>query len=819
MKTFFLDVRFGFRALAKSPGFASVAILTLALGIGANTAIFSVMNGLFLHPPGVTQPDRVVAQRVRYGKLGLKSIVVSAPDFVQVHDSKNIFQSAAIETTAAFNYSTGEFPERLRGAQVSWQWFDVYGARPILGRVFTPDEDQPNANHEVILAYPAWRRWFGGDPGIVGRSIRLNEQDYRVIGVMPQGFPWPNPETDLWAPLGLAPSEFAIDNTFNENYFAVARLQPNVSFAQADAYVKVLSQRVIDNPISSYAKDSQWGMFLVPLTTFAFGDLQMPILILGGAVAFVLLIACANIAGLLLAKAAGRSKELAVRAALGASRVRLIAQTLSENIVLGLLGIAAGLVLARLGIHALLLAAPENLDAGSLAFPLDGYVLMFTVIVGFLAVLIFASAPAWHMSKSDPFDALRESGHSTTASRARQRFRSFLVAGELALGLVLLAGTGLLLKSLSRISQVNPGFQPRGVMSAGLALPQTQYDKPEKQIAFLRSVLDRLASAPGVTSAGAGFPLPFTGANDSASFRIQGRPVAPGDPGPWGDVRYVTPGYFSALGIPLLKGRLFTDADRTGSQAVAIIDENMARQYWPHEDPLGKELRRNDRDPWAVIIGVVGHIRFTQLVGDDSSTEGTQSSSSGVYYFPTYQTEAPFGFLIAKTNGNSAALDGVIRRAVHDVDANQPVSDMKSMDARIAESLGPQRFATSLLAVFAVLATVLSAVGLYGLVSYSVTQRTNEMGIRMALGANRADILRMVLRESARIAFIGAGAGIIAGLLVTRAIRGVLYGVSAYDPVSFAGSALALTFVALAASYVPARRATRVDPMVALRYE
>ena len=819
MESFLQDIRFGFRVLAKSPGFASVAILTLALGIGANTAIFSVMNGLFLHPPGVAQPDHVVVQRVRYGKLGLKSIVVSAPDFLQVQDSKNIFQSAAIETTADFNYSTEEFPERLRGAQVSWQWFDVYGARPILGRVFTPDEDQPNANHEVILSYHAWRRWFGGDPGIVGRSARLNEQDYRVIGVMPQGFSWPNPETDLWSPLGLSPGEFAIDNTFNENYFAVARLKPNVSFAQADAYVKVLSQRVIDNPISSYAKDSQWGMFLVPLTTFVFGDLQTPILILGGAVAFVLLIACANIAGLQLAKVAGRSKELAVRTALGASRVRLIVQALSENVVLGVLGIAAGLVLARLGIHALLLAAPENLDAGSLAFPLDGYVLMFTVVVGFLAVLIFAAAPAWHVSKSDPFDALRESGRSTTASGARQRFRSFLVAGELALGLVLLAGTSLLLKSLSRISQVNPGFQPRGVMSAGLALPHTQYDKPEKQIAFFRSVLDRLSSTPGITSAGAGFPLPFTGANDSASFRIQGRPVGPGDPGPWGDVRYVTPGYFSALAIPLRKGRLFTDSDRTDSQAVAIIDENMARQYWPHEDPLGKQLRRNDRDPWAVIIGVVGHIRFTQLVGDDSSTEGTQSSSTGVYYFPTYQTEAPFGFLIAKTSVNSAGLDGVIRRAVHDVDANQPVSDMKSMDARIAESLGPQRFAASLLAVFAVLATVLSAVGLYGLVSYSVTQRTNEMGLRMALGANRADILRMVMRESARIAFIGAGAGIIAGLLVTGAIRGIFYGVRAYDPVSFAGSALALTFVALAASYVPACRATRVDPMVALRYE
>jgi predicted permease len=819
MDTFFLDFRYGFRALAKSPGFAIVAILTLGLAIGANTAIFSVMNGLFLHPPGVAQPDRVVVQRVRYGKLGLKSIVVSAPDFAQVRDSKNIFQAAALEADVDFNYSAGEFPERLRGAAVSWQWFEVFGAHPALGRLFTPEEDQPNANHEVILAYRTWRQRFGGDPSVVGRSLLLNGLDYRVIGVMPQNFAWPNPEIDLWSPLGLAPTEYAADKTFNENYFAVARLMPNVSFAQAEAQMNVLSQRVIDSRRSSFAKDSQWGMFLVPFTTFVFGDLQMPILILAGAVAFVLLIACANIAGLLLARAAGRSKELGVRAALGASRGRLIAQTLSENSVLGVFGVAVGLVLARLGIHALLLAAPENLSAGSLDFPIDGYVLAFTVIAGFLAVLIFAAAPAWHMSKSDPFEALRESGRSTTASRARQGFRSFLVAGELALGLVLLAGTGLLLKSLSHMSDVNPGFQPSGVMSAGLALPQTQYDKPEKQIAFFRNVLDRLSNAPGVTAAGAGSPLPFTGANDSASFQIEGRTVAAGEPGPWGDVRYVTPGYFSALGITLLKGRFFSDADRKETQAVAIIDENMARQYWPNEDPLGKQLRRGSQSPWATIVGVVGHIRFTQLVGDDSSTEGTQSESSGVYYFPIYQSEAPYGFLVAKTSGNPGALEGVIRRAVHDVDANQPVSDMKSMDARIAESLGPQRFAASLLAVFAVLATVLSAIGLYGLVSYNVTQRRNEMGIRMALGASRADILRMVLRESARIALIGAGAGIIAGLLLTRAIQGVLYGVSAYDPVSFAGSALALTLVALAASYVPARRATRVDPMVALRYE
>jgi predicted permease len=819
LETLASDIRFALRMLRKSPAFTFVAILTLALGIGANTATFSVVNGLFLHPPGVSQPDRVVVQRVRYGKLGLKSLVVSAPDFVQVRDSQNIFQYAALENTADYNYNIGAFPQRLRGAQVSWQWFDVFGARPVLGRVFTREEDQPNANQEVVLSCSAWRRWFGGDASIVGRTIRLNQQDFQVIGVMAEGFGWPDAEIDLWTPLGLPQAEFAIDNTFNEAYLAVARLQPGLSFAQASAYVGVLSQRVIDNPASTYAKDSQWGMFLVPLTTFVFGDLQMPLLIVSGAVTFVLLIACANIGGLLIAKISGRSKELAVRVALGGSRARLIAQVLSENAVLGLLGIAAGLLLARIGIRILQVAAPAERKANSLVFPLDGYVLTFTIVVGFFAVLIFAAAPAWHISKSDPCDALRESGRSTTASRSRQRFRLFLVAGELALGLILLVGTGLLLKSLSRISQVNPGFQPHGTMTAGLALPQTQYDKPEKQRAFFRDVLDRLSSTPGVITAGAGDTLPFTDSNPSASFRIEGVPVAPGDPGPWGDVRYVTPGYFEALGIPLLKGRLLTDADRAGAQAVAIVDENMARQYWPNEDPLGKHLRRNDRDPWSVIVGVVGHIRFTQLAGDNSSTESSQSSSSGALYFPVYQSEAPYGFLIAHTNGDPAALGDIVRHAVRSVDANQPVSDVKTMDARIAESLRPQRFAANLLAIFAILATALSAVGLYGLVSYSVTQRTNEMGIRMALGASRADILGMVLRESAQIALLGTGAGIVLGLLLTRAIQGFLYGVSVYDPLSFLGAATALVFVALVASFIPARRATSIDPIVALRYE
>jgi putative ABC transport system permease protein len=818
MHTLWQDVRYGWRMLAKSPGFTLMAVLTLALGIGANTAIFSVINMLFLRPPGVTHPEKVVVQRARYVKLGLKNIVVSAPDFALVRDSKNVFASAALESEADFNYTAGEWPQRLEGAQVSWQWFNVFGAKPVLGRVFTPEEDQPNTNREVVLAYGAWQRWFGGDASVIGRTIQLNEQPYRIVGVMRPDFHWPNPRIDLWSPLGLAPDDFAIQNTFNENYLAVARLQPGVSFAKASAYMDLLSKRVTDDPRAHYAKDAQWGMFLMPLTDFVFGELRTPILILGAAVAFVLLIACANIAGLLLAKTTGRSKELAVRAALGASRMRLVAQMLVENTVLGVLGIAAGLVMAQFGIRALLFTAPKDLAAG-VEFHLDGYVLGFTVIVGIIAVLIFGSVPAWHMSRVDPQDALHEFGRSNTGSLGRQKFRSLLVAGELALGLVLLAGTGLLVKSLSRIRDVNPGFQPHGVMTAGLSLPSAQYNTPEKQFAFFRGVLDKLSHAPGVTAAGAGFGLPFAGGNSSAGFDIEGRPTPPGDPGEHGDIRIVTPGYFSALGIPLLKGRYFTDDDRTGSQQVVLIDENLARQYWPNQDPLGKRIRNGNQAPWRTIVGVVGHIRFNQLAGEESSSSGAQSAGKGAYYFPLYQTEAPYGYLIARANGSAAGLADTIRQCVRETDPNQPVSDMKTMDGRIAESLGPQRFAANLLAVFAALAVLLTAVGLYGLISFSVAQRTNEIGIRTALGAERSDILRMILRQGATLALFGTAAGVVAGLVLTRTMQSLLYGVSAADPVSFAGAAILLILVALVACWLPARRAARIDPVVALRYE
>jgi predicted permease len=818
MGAFWNDLRYAVRTLSKSPGFAAVAVLTLAVGIGANAAIFSVVNALFLHPPGIAHPERVVAVRAKYDKLGLLNIVVSAPDFAQVRDAREVFESAAMMTQADLNYMADAGPQRLVGAQVTSQWFAVFRAKPLLGRTFVPEEDQPNANHEVVLAHGAWMRWFGGDPNIVGRSVQFNQQSYQVIGVMPTSFDWPS-ETDLWSPLGLAPGEFAVDNRYNESYFAVARIRSDVTLARARALIGVLTQQDIQNdPSGKFAQNSGWGMFVVPLSEFVFGQVRTPLRILLFAVGFVLLIACANIAGLFLAKATGRAKEFAIRAAMGAQRWALIRQTLAESVLLAAAGVVLGLVFAKFGISVLLALAPEHLvEAGSV--PIDRFVVLFTAAVGVVAALLFGVVPAWHACNVDPNEALKEGSAATTVSGTRLRLRSALVISEIALALVLLAGAGLLLKTLANLGQINPGFRPQGVMTAALALPPTTYDKPEKQIAFFQAAVDRLKNAPGVTAAGAGFPLPFSGTDGSASFRIEDRPAVPGDPGPHGDIRNVTPGYLEALGIPILKGRYFTDEDRKGTQPVAIIDENLARQYWPDQDPIGKHLQRNSSDRWSTIVGVVGHIRFNSLAGDETSGQDARSSTKGSYYFPIAQSEAPAAFLIARTPGDPGNLSAAIQEAVHGVDANQPVHDFRSMDTRIRSSLGPQRFAVTLLGVFAGIALLLAAVGLYALISFSVAQRTRELGIRIALGAGSSDVLRLVVGQGMAMVGIGLAIGLTAALTLNYLMRSLLYGVHAGDPLTYLAVAVGLAVVALLACYLPARRAMRVDPIVALHYE
>src|SRR5579862_334000 len=803
------DVKYGFRMLVKNPGFTIVAALTLALGIGANTAIFSVVNSLFLHPVGIPQPDRLLAVRVKYDKLNLKDITISLTDYADVRDAKQIFSSAAIMMPSDFNYSASDLPERLLGAQVSWQWFEVFGAQPILGRTFHSEEDLPGANLEVILSFGTWKQLFGGDAGIVGTTIQLNQQPYRVIGVMGPDFDWPN-QTRLWVPLGLAPKEFGPENRFNEGYFAVARIRPEVSVAQAEAFVKVRGNQAVQSKgeAAVYAKDSEWGMFGVPLTEFVFGNLKTPMLILMGAVGFVLLIACSNIAGLMLAKSSTRGKELAVRSALGASRWDLIRQTLVESMVLGGIGTMAGLALAQAGIRILSSLAPQQ-ESG-VNIQADPYVLIFAIIAGLLSAIFFGIAPAWQASGPSHFEALKEGGRSGTAGTSQQRLRSLLVAGEVAMALVLLVGAGLFLKSLARIQQVVPGFDPHGVITAALTLPDSQYKEEQKQIEFYRAITERLASLPGVTSAAATYPLPFSGSGGSSSFSIEGRPEGPGDPGPHSDLQAVTPAYFSTMRVPVREGRTFTEQDREGVDPVVVIDENLAGQYWPNQDPVGKRLRRGTRSKWATIVGVVGHVDRNALVGD---------SGKGVCFYPMYQVPIAQAYLIARTPGDPASFASPLRQAVRAIDPNQPVYELTPLDQLVAASLGPRRFAVTLLGFFAAMALLMAALGLYGVVSYSVTQRTQEFGIRMALGARSGQVLVLVIKQGMKLVGAGVLIGLVIALVLARLLASELFGVRAFDPITFALMALTLVVIALLACFIPARRATKVDPMVALRYE
>ena len=818
MTNFLQDFRYALRMLLKNPGFTAVAVLTLALGIGANTAIFSVVNGLLLHPAGIPHPERLVAIRARYEKLNLKNIVISAPDYSFVRDNKQTFAASAIQNEMDFNYATGSWPLRLRGARVSWQWFDVFEAKPLLGRVFTPEEDQPHANSEIVLAHKTWKSIFGGDETVVGRTVQLNQQPYKVIGVMGPDFQWPS-QADLWTPLGLAPDAFVLDNIFNENYFAVARLQANANFASAKSFLNMTSRQIIDDPRTrGYPKASGWSLFAVPFTEFVYGDVRKPLLILLGAVSFVLLIACSNVAGLLLARASARAKEFAIRTALGGSPWRLARQMLTESFALAFAGMALGLVLASQAVRALLWLAPENLSSG-LDIHVDIYVLAFTALLAGASAIVFGAAPAWQIAFVDPHQNLKQGRGTGEGTAGRHHFRSVLVVAELALALVLLASAGVFLKSLAKLKYVDVGFRPHGLMTAALALPERQYDTPAKQIAFLQSALEHLAAAPGVQSAAAGVPLPFSGFGGSASFNIEGRVSPPGDPGPHGDIRGVSPRYFETMGVRLLRGRVFTDQDRLGGQPVAIIDENLAREYWPNQDAVGQRIRNGTKDPWKTIVGIVAPVRHSQVVGEEASAIGTEGAGKGVYYFPLYQENSSAVFLIARGNGDASALAGAIRGAVHEVDPSQPVSDLKTMDQRITLSMGPRRSAVALLSVFAAMALTLAAVGLFGLIRFNVTQRTQEIGVRMALGASRRDVLRMVLGESLRLAVLGAVFGLIAAFALTRILASLLYGVSATDPLTFAGMSVLLTIVALLAAWAPAHRATRVDPLVALRYE
>ena len=808
------EVRYAIRQLAKSPGFAIVSVLTLTLGIGANIAVFSVANAVLLNPSGIPHADGVLALRARYTAMpDLKSIPFSAPDFADVAEGKNIFVSSGVMDDTTFNFTRDNAnPELLIGAKVSSGFFDVFEARPILGRLFTPEEDQPGAAQEVVLSYRMWKQRLGGNPNIVGQTLMLNEQPFRVIGVIGAEFNWPN-AMEIWVPLALPQSRYHDPKyRHNENLFAVARLKPGVTVEQANAY---LDQKVQQNMVSegenSFSKASGWGMFSVPLAQYIGGDLRKPLTVLLAAVAMVLLIACANIAGLQMARASAKQRELAVRVALGASRSDILRQALAESVVLTIAGAALGFVIAFAAAPLLVRGLPAMLG-GQLEVSFRGPVILFVAAIAILCSLLCGVVPAWQRTQPGWFNALQESGRSGTSGRVSQRARSTLVVVQIALSLLLLAGSGLLLSSLKVLERIETGFQPSGLLTARFALPRAVYDKDEKQAAFLTSVEERLRNVPGVTSSALVDNLPFSHDGGMASFFLHGHPAGPNDPGPHGNIRQVSPGYFSTLRIPVLRGREFTDDDRQGTQLVAIIDTVLARQYWPGQDPIGQQIGLDDRDkgPWITIVGVTAHARASSLESD---------TNEGFYYLPLAQVPSPRASVAVRSSRAPESLTADLASAVRASDSSIALYDIKTMEQRVDESLIGRSFVVILLSTFASLALLLAALGLYGVISYSVRLRTRELGVRMALGAPRKNVLGMVLLQGMRLAVIGLASGFLVAVFLGRIFSSLLFKVSVLEFMPWLSAIAALAATVLLASYLPARRAASIEPTKALRTE
>ena len=812
MDKLFQEIRYGFRQLRKAPAFTLTAILTLAFGIGANVAVFSVMNAVLLNPSGLHNPHGLVALRAKYSFGGLDNISISAPDFQDSLEGRQVFETAAItrDGSTSFNYSGADGrPVRIKAAQVSWKWFDVFQVQPILGRNFRFEDDQPNSNYSIILSNRAWKSRFGGDPNIVGRKLQLNEQPYEVIGVMGPEFAFPN-DAEFWTPLALPQKQFFDNQNFrhNENLFGVARLRPGVTLDQANAYLNTRVQEEINREgANSFSKSSGWGMFSVPLVDYLAGDLRKPLFLLLGAVALVLLIASLNIAGLQLARASDRQRETSIRVALGAPNGRLIGQAFLESFFLACGGLILGLLLAKTVIPLLLLLAPESL-VRNIEVQLQSQVLFFVAGIVLLVVLLCGSAPAWQMTRFKWVQALREGGRSESSSRARQRLRSGLVICEIAVAMLLLVSAGLLVTSLKKVELVETGFNPNGLMTARVALPKSIYGTNEKQAAFFAAAFDQLKNISGVSSAALSSSLPFDGQGGSASFQIKEKPTGPGDPGPHAVIRLISADYFRTLGIPLIEGREFTPQDRAGTENVAVIDETLAKQYFQNENPVGKHIGFGDT-VWYTIVGLAKHARVSSL---DSDT------SEGIYYFPMAQAPNPNATFVVRTAiSHPEQLRVAIENAIRAVDSNQPVYEFHTMEELVDDSLVSRRFLVILLSAFAGLSLFLAVLGLYGVVTYMVKMRVREIGVRMALGAQRSDVLLMVLRSGAELAVAGSVLGIFAAFVLGRALGSLLYQVSLYNPATLLSTSALLGLVVLLASYLPAYRASRLQPMQTLR--
>ncbi len=800
-----MELRYALRTLARSRGFTIVAILTLSLGIGANSAIFSVVNAVLLRQLPYADPDRLVLLwgADRAGDDRRNQISFTDMDDWRTHN--HVF-----EEVAAYEHwnagMAGDFaPERVPGMQVSDGYFALMRGTPLLGRVLLPEDQIDGKDYVVVLGYDIWRRKFGGDPKAVGRTVEMSGRPYTIVGVMPASFrPLPASLVGKHAELYRPVAERHDDNERASRHLrAIARLKPGVTTAQAQAEIDLLTRRqAAEHPQS----DKGRGVRIVTLRDDLVRNLRQALLVLQGAVCFVLLIACANMANLLLARSAGRRKELAIRTALGAGRFSLASQALTESMVLALAGGTCGLWLASWGTD-LLQKLGTTVIPELAGIQLDGRVLVFTLAISLATGVLFGLAPALQAAP-DPIEGLKAGGRSSGggfgSGTANRGVHHALVISQMAIALVLLAGAGLLVRSFARLQGVQPGFEPRNVLTGNLALPEIHYPTAAKQVAFYRTAIEKLRQLPGVRYAAAVSVLPESTNFDTTATQIEGHDVAPGEE-PYLDRYIVTPDYFRTLSIPLVRGRLFTELDTGQRPPVALINETAARVYWPGQDPLGKRLRVGGFDvpmqkaPWRTIVGVVR----------DVYQYGLDGQRSAQLYFPHEQFPTGYMTLVVKCTGDPALLAAGVRAQIRTVDKDQPLYDVATMEEVMAEAIAGRRFSLVLLATFSGIALSLAAVGIYGVISYSVTQRTQELGTRMALGAQRRDILRLVLGQGMALILSGACAGALAALLLTRFLAGLLFGVSATDAAAFGGAIIVLMAVALAACYLPARRAAR----------
>ncbi|HKQ92034.1 MAG TPA: ABC transporter permease [Blastocatellia bacterium] len=794
------DIRFGVRMLLNKPGFTLIAVITLALGIGANSVIFSFFNGILLRPLPFQQPERLVLLDEIATNRGGASLGVSWPNYLDWRAQNQAFSDLGCYQDITFTLTGVGDAEELSGAFISDRLFEALGVAPQLGRAFLPEENQPARHRVVILSHGLWQRRFGGDQKILGKTITLVNRAWMVVGVMPPGFKFPG-AVDFWAPLAHA----ARWSRSMHGLGAIARLKPGATIEQAQSEMSLIARRLAEQyPASNEGLDVR----VTGLRDHLVKDYRRGLWILLGAVGAVLLIACANVANLLLARAAARRREMAIRAALGAGRFRIVRQMLCESLLLGVLGGAVGMALAWLGLNLLLAALPAELPFW-MKFNVDGRVLGFTLAVSLLTSLACGAAPSWNAARIDLIETLKDGGRGA-AGGSRQHLRRLLVTAQVALALILLAGAGLLMRSFLRLQQVRLGFNPDNVLTLRVTVTGSGYRGGSAS--FFHQLVERVNALPGVEVASAIIPLPLSGIGESWDERltVEGQPALPFGQAPIINDGRITPHYFRTMEIPLLAGRAFNDADTRDTPRVAIVDERLAREYWPSESPLGKRIRfgpPENNAPWHTIVGVVGTVQHERL----------DAAMRKMVYVPNLQNPVGFQTLVVRSNLPRESLIPAVKNVVKEMDPNLPITHVETMREVIAESVWQPRLYATLFAVFSVVALTLAAVGIYGVMSYAVTARTNEIGIRMALGAERRHVLKLVVGHGMALALGGVGVGLAGALLLTRLMKTLLFGVSATDPLTFAGVSLLLFSVALLACYLPARKATQVDPLVALR--